>query len=261
MANAFDRYYNKYDAWYDEHKFAFLSELEAVKKALPRRGKGLEIGCGTGRFAAELGIDIGIDPSAAMRKIARARGVKALPGRGEAIPFPDCAFDYAAIIITLCFVQDPAKVLAEAGRVLKKRGRIVIGIVDKNSFLGKFYKRKKSVFYKQAKFLSVKEVTKLIKQCGFGSFSYYQTLSVLPDAMRSAEHAAKGFGRGGFAVISAVKGKDRKKGGRHARVRDAVFRDEKRAQGHAGRIDPGDTFYGRRGIRGDPALYAAGRVD
>lgn len=208
MAHVFDRYYKKYDAWYDTHVCAFLSELEAVKKALPRRGKGLEIGCGTGRFAAALGIHTGIDPSSPMRKLACARGVNAVAGRGENIPFPAGAFDYAAIIITLCFVQDPAQVLTEANRVLKKRGRIAVGIVDKQSSLGRFYQQKKSVFYKQARFFSVKEVTKLLKQCGFGTFSYYQTLSALPDAMVSVEHAAKGFGKGGFVVISAVKQKE-----------------------------------------------------
>ncbi|MDD5155842.1 MAG: class I SAM-dependent methyltransferase [Candidatus Omnitrophica bacterium] len=205
MNGAFDKYYKKYDAWYDKHQFAFLSELEAIKKALPQDERGLEIGVGTGRFAASLGITMGIDPCRNMLELAQGRGVNVRLGFGEDTPFLNEAFGYVAIIITLCFVKNPKKILEEAARVLKKNGRIVIGIVDKESFLGKFYRRKKSAFYKQAKFLSVKEVTDLLKETGFGSFSYYQTISILPDEMNSVEKPRKGFGKGGFVVISAKK--------------------------------------------------------
>src|SRR4030042_209848 len=146
MKNIFDRYYQKYDAWYDRNKFAYLSELEALKKALPKRGKGLEIGVGTGRFASALGIGYGIEPSSNMVKIARQRGVDARLGFGERLPFNNASFNYVAIIITLCFVKDPQKVLKEARRVLKRRSKIIIGIIDKDSFLGKFYQKKKSIF-------------------------------------------------------------------------------------------------------------------
>jgi len=64
----------KYDAWYDTNKFAYLSELEALRKVLPEVGRGLEIDVGTGRFAVPLGIDIGIDSSKRMIEIAKERG-------------------------------------------------------------------------------------------------------------------------------------------------------------------------------------------
>ena len=139
MSSAFDKYYNKYDAWYDKHEFAFLSEIAAIKKVLPQGKKGLEIGTGTGRFAAGLGITIGIEPSNNMLEIARSRGVDARWGFGERLPFLNGIFDYVAIIISLCFIKNQQEVLLEAARVLKKNGRIIIGIVDKKGFLGKFY--------------------------------------------------------------------------------------------------------------------------
>ncbi|MCK4912845.1 MAG: class I SAM-dependent methyltransferase, partial [Candidatus Omnitrophica bacterium] len=145
--NAFDCYYKEYDAWYERNKFAYLSELEAIRKVLPKGGKGLEIGVGTGRFAQALDIAMGIDPSKKMIDIAAQRDVVVRWGFGEDLPFFEDTFDYIAIIITLCFVQNPQKVLKEAIRVLKKNGKIILGIIDKNSFLGKFYQRKKSVFY------------------------------------------------------------------------------------------------------------------
>ena len=140
-----------------------------------------------------------------MIKVARERGVDASFGYGEDIPFKGRAFDYAVLIVTLCFAKDPQKVLMESARVLKKNGRIIIGIVDKKSFLGRSYSRKKGVFYKQARFFSVEQVTAMLREAGFGSFSYCQTISVQPDKMRSVEKPKKGFGRCGFVLISAKK--------------------------------------------------------
>jgi ubiquinone/menaquinone biosynthesis C-methylase UbiE len=209
MNSIFDRYHKKYDAWYDRNKFAYLSELEAVRSVLPSWGRGLEIGVGTGRFSLPLGIDIGIDPSKDMLEIAKERGVSTRWGVGEDLPFLNDSFDYVAIIITLCFVRDPEKVLKEAWRVLAKNGKIIIGIIDKDSFLGKFYQKKKSVFYKEATFFSVGEVTDLLKSNGFKNISYLQTVFHLPEKISSIEKPQKGFGKGGFVVISAKK-KDKK---------------------------------------------------
>lgn len=206
MNSVFNKYYKNYDLWYETHKFAFMSELEAIRKVFPKSGRSLEIGVGTGRFAAALKVTIGIDPSPNMLRLAEKRGLNVYRGFGENIPFLHSAFDCVAVIITLCFVENPNKVIEEAARVLKKNGSIIIGIVDKDSFLGRFYRRKKSVFYKQVKFFSVKEVTDLLKGTGFTSFSYYQTISILPDKMNSIEKPSKGFGKGGFVVISAKKG-------------------------------------------------------
>jgi len=205
MKTLFDRYYKKYDAWYDRNKFAYLSELKAIKKVLPRKGKGLEIGVGTGRFAQALGITTGIDPSKNMIEIARKRGVDVKLGFGERLPFKKAAFDYAAIIITICFVKDPQKVLTEAGMVLKKNGKIIVGIIDKDSFLGEFYQNNKSVFYKKANFFNIREITDLLKDTGFSKFFYYQTLYKLPAEIKSVQKPRKGFGQGGFVVISGEK--------------------------------------------------------
>ncbi|MDP8233823.1 MAG: methyltransferase domain-containing protein [Candidatus Saelkia tenebricola] len=203
--NVFDRYYKKYDDWYDKNKFVYLSELKAIRKVLPKNGKGLEIGVGTGQFAHALGITVGIDPSRNMIKIARERGVDARLGYGECLPFKNSFFDYVVIIIALCFVKNPQKVLKESRRVLKKNGKVIIGIIDKDSFLGKFYQRKKSLFYKQAYFFSINEVVNLLEAAGFNRFSYYQTIFRLPDKIDSIENVRKGFGKGGFVVITGEK--------------------------------------------------------
>jgi ubiquinone/menaquinone biosynthesis C-methylase UbiE len=205
MNTIFDKYYKKYDEWYDKNKFVYLSELEALRKVMPKSGKGLEIGVGTGRFAAALGITMGIDASHNMLKLAERRGVNVRWGVGENLPFWEDSFDYAAIIITLCFAENPSMVLQETYRILKQKGKIIIGIIDKNSFLGKFYQKKKSIFYRHAHFFGVGELTGLLRESGFKKFSYYQTLFSLPKEIKKIEKPQKGFNRGGFIVICAQK--------------------------------------------------------
>jgi ubiquinone/menaquinone biosynthesis C-methylase UbiE len=202
--NIFNRYYQKYDAWYRENQAVFFSELKAIKKVLPKTGKELEIGVGTGQFASHLGVKYGIDPSLKMLGLARNRGVKVKLGYGESLPYQTRTFDYVLIIFTLCFVKNPKKVLQETHQVLKQKGKLIIGMIDKHSFLGKYYQSKKSGFYKYAKFFSVSELTNLLTETGFTRFTLYQTLFKLPTKIKLATEPKKGFGKGGFVVVSAV---------------------------------------------------------
>lgn len=206
MKNVFDRLYRRYDAWYDLHKYAYLSELEAVKKALPQKGRGLEIGVGTGRFAAPLGIKMSVDPSLKMIALARKRGVNARIGRGEDLPFKKASFDYAAIIVTLCFVKNPIKVLAEAYRILKPGGVLILGVIEKDSFWGRLCQKKRSVFYKNARFFKKKELLRLLKNAGLTDFKAYWTLSQPPDKMTHIEiPKIKRTRKSSFLVIRCQK--------------------------------------------------------
>ncbi|MCP4651883.1 MAG: methyltransferase domain-containing protein [Candidatus Omnitrophica bacterium] len=205
MIDVFSKYSVRYDRWYDVSRQAYFSELEALRKVMPKFGKGLEIGVGTGRFAQALGITLGIDPSAEMLRIADRRGVNTRRGFGEDLPFWHGSFDYVAIIIALCFVDDPLKVLEEAKRVLQNNGRIILAVVDKNSFLGKYYLKKKSIFYKNARFFSIREISKMLNKLGFKKLSYFQTIFDLPEKINSVQKPIKGCGKGGFVVISGQK--------------------------------------------------------
>ncbi|MCF7870727.1 MAG: class I SAM-dependent methyltransferase [Candidatus Omnitrophica bacterium] len=203
MRNIFDKNSKKYDNWYDKNQFAYLSELELLEKIVPKEKRGLEVGVGTGRFAKELGTEFGIDFSLGMLKIAKKRKIKCVLARGEKLPFKDNFFDYLTIIITICFTEFPAEVLTEAKRVLKKSGKIVVAIIDKNSFLGKFYQAKKSIFYKEATFFSISEISELLKAQGFNNLSFFQTLFNLPNELGQIDKPKEGFGEGGFVTISA----------------------------------------------------------
>lgn len=203
MRNIFDKNSKKYDKWYDVNQFAYLSELELLKKIVSKEKRGLEVGVGTGRFAKELGTEFGIDFSLGMLKIAKKRKIKCIVARGEKIPFKDNFFDYLTIIITICFTEFPAKVLAEAKRVLKESGEIVVAIIDRNSFLGKFYQGKESIFYKEATFFSTSEISGLLKREGFNNLSVYQTLFNFPNKLEKPNKPKKGFKEGGFVAVKA----------------------------------------------------------
>src|SRR3989339_1945374 len=201
MADVFNRNYKQYDMWYEKHKFIYLSEIAAAKKAVPKKGKGLEIGVGTGRFAESLGISVGIDPSVKMLEIAKTRGVKTYLGKGENLPFKDSEYDFVLVMITLCFVDNPDQVIKESRRVLKYNGKLIIGIVDRDGHLGKIYqkkKRQKHMFYKEVKFFSTSEVIKLLKKYNFNKITTFQTIFQPLEKIKKIERPIKGFGKGGF---------------------------------------------------------------
>ncbi len=165
----FDKNYAYYDRWFDEHDQIYRCELEALRRVLPPFRKGLEVGVGTGRFAAPLGIQVGVEPSAQMAAVAKKRGIEVVPGVAEALPFADKSFDLVLMVTTICFVDDIDKSFEEAKRVLADDGHLIIAFVDRDSPLGKFYEahKAKSRFYKEATFYSKKDIFKLLKSHGF----------------------------------------------------------------------------------------------
>ena len=207
--SVFDNYAIEYEEWFERNKFAYLSELELLRTVIPRYGRGLDVGIGTGRFAAPLDIGFGMDPSKNMLKLARNPGLKIAIARGEQIPFKDGVFDYVLIMMTICFVDDSNQVIEESKRVIASGGMIVIGIIDRDSWLGKLYlaKKDKSKFYREATFYSAGEIIELLKSNDFKEISVYQTIFEPPGAIRGVQNYREGSGEGGFAVIRGYKGR------------------------------------------------------
>lgn len=203
----FEDHSDKYENWFVRNKFAYLSELNAIQRQIPKAGKGLEIGVGSGLFAEPLGIQIGIEPAANMRKIAEKRGIKVIEAVAEALPFVDVVFDFALMVTTICFLDDIKVALSEAYRVIKYDGSLIIGFVDKNSPLGRLYLKfkDKSLFYKTATFYSVDEVMNILKKAGFSNFSISQTVFHSLKEIAGVEGVKNGYGDGSFVVISAMK--------------------------------------------------------
>ena len=108
----------------DARELAF----RAVAEGLPTRF--LEVGCGQGgllqRVRDELRATVtGLDQSEQMVDLTRARGIDAVVGDAEWLPFDDGAFDGAAAAWMLYHVPDVDRALGELARVLEPGARLV----------------------------------------------------------------------------------------------------------------------------------------
>jgi len=201
----FEEAAEKYDRWFDKNRYAYESELLVLRRFIPEAGKGLEVGVGTGRFATLLGIHIGVEPGKAMAEIAQRHGIKVYRAKAENLPFGNESFDFILMVTTICFLEDPKQALKEAIRVLIPGGHIIIGMIDRDSFLGQLYesRKKESLFYRNAIFYSVKEVLDWLKEMKYAHIQVCQTLFRNPEEMTAIEPVKDGYGEGGYVVISA----------------------------------------------------------
>ena len=200
--DVFGSHVTEYEQWFQEHSCLFAAEIAAIREVLPQSGIGLEIGVGSGLFAAALGIKYGVEPSAAMRKKAESRGVHVFDGVAECLPFKTAMFDFAVMITVDCFLTDIERSFREACRVLVPQGWFVIAFIDAGTRLGKEYEQKKqsSLFYRQAHFHSAAEIKEFLARAGFRVDAERQTIFAfenLPQKIRP------GTGEGVFAVIKA----------------------------------------------------------
>ncbi len=205
--DVFEQHAADYDRWFDVHAFAYRAELAALRALMPAGGSGLEVGVGTGRFAAPLGIRFGIEPSGAMRTLAQSRGIATAGAVAEALPFPDEQFDHVLFVTTVCFLDELDRPFAEAYRVLRAGGAILVGLIDRDSPLGQAYEQRKasSRFYRDARFHTTGDVRHCLAQSGFSAFSFTQTLFHSLEEIGAGEAVKSGYGEGAFVVIRAIK--------------------------------------------------------
>jgi SAM-dependent methyltransferase len=187
--------------------------VKAFQKLLPELPKPwLEVGVGSGRFAQALGIDNGIEPSIEMVKMARRRGINTFWGRGEQKIFEEASFGTLFLIVTLCFLKSPLIVLKEANRILKPDGKMVLGLVLKDSPWGQYYQQKKQEghrLYKHATFYRCSELAQFTTQTGFMGERIISTLFQKPGEVRNMEEPKEGYYRdAGFVIVVAEKRSD-----------------------------------------------------
>ena len=206
---AFDSLASDYDVWCEqEGKLIFASEIDALKRILPSLPRPwIEVGVGSGRFAVALGIDVGLDPSSRLVEMARDRGVSALLGRGEQIPFQAGAFGAVFLIVTLCFLDSPGRTFIESARLLRSEGKVVLGAVLRENLWGQLYQAKKQAghpLYRYATFYTYADVETLLTQTGFSIERVVSTLFQNPGKVNHIEVPREGFSAdAGFAVILA----------------------------------------------------------
>lgn len=100
----------------------------------------LDVGCGTGVLSVAAYERIGtsgrvaaVDPNEGMLDVARRDepSVEWKASVAEELPYPDGDFDRVVSQFALMFFTDPARALAEAGRVTRADGRIAFAVWDR----------------------------------------------------------------------------------------------------------------------------------
>jgi len=186
-----------YDEWLNQRENQVTLELEnrvMLEMIQPLCGKRLiDIGCGTGHsllpFMDKGAYLTGVDASPSMLDIAHAKlghRVDLHRAYAEDLPFDDNYFHYAVLCLTLEFVDDPRKALAEACRVAKDG--VFVGVLNKYA-LKSINRRIKSIFrptvYSQARFLSIGDVKHLFRMLIGDVPMFWRTVCLLPGRTHS----------------------------------------------------------------------------
>ena len=123
-----------------------IEQRRAIRAALSLQPgeRVLDIGSGPGFLAAEMAAEVGpngrvhgIDPSETMLVSARRHEAPVEYDTGDALalPFPDEHFDVAVCVQVYEYVEDIAAALAEARRVLRTGGRLLVLDTDWDSIV------------------------------------------------------------------------------------------------------------------------------
>jgi len=112
------------------HPAILAKLLEATGSS--HAGTVLDVGCGTGNYAAALqeaagpagALVLGVEPSYGMLAYAQAKGIRACQGRAEAIPLATAAAGLLFSVDVIHHVRAVPAYFAEARRVLRPGGLI-----------------------------------------------------------------------------------------------------------------------------------------
>lgn len=151
----FDAFAQHYDCWYQKKLGSFVDQVQKQlieDIAEPKANETvLDIGSGTGNYSlwlAQKGLRVSaIDQSQEMMSIAQKKAEKEnvkiawYLEDAQSLPFSDNTFDLVISVTAIEFMDDPKQVLQEGMRALKQNGRLVIGVLTKESPWGELYQK------------------------------------------------------------------------------------------------------------------------
>ena len=100
------------------------------------------------------------------------------------------------MVTTICFLDNIQAAFKEANRVLKTGGYLIVGFIDKESPIGKYYQQyiNESPFYKVATFYSVEEIIFHLKEASFKKPNITQTIFHNLTEIKDVEPIKEGYG-------------------------------------------------------------------
>ena len=231
---AFDAYAEEYDAWFLQNLNVLASEKRLIAHCLDSVGPGrtLSVGCGSGLFEMLLreqdGMEVGfgVEPSEGMAAIARKRGMEVAIGGAESLPYDNASFDTVLFNGTPSYIEHLEDAFAEAHRVLRPDGFIVVADVPAESSYGLLYRLATVVgswddpflrkvaprhpypieFAAAANWRMHDEKCGLLEVVGFVEPQSWQTLTCHPKhSDEVAEDPSEGADRGDYVAIIARK--------------------------------------------------------
>lgn len=201
-----DNYDSHYDA--DNGRDYYSHICEGVITALPKNGRLLDLGCGTGlfmqRYLRNGGEAIGVDISMGMIKRAKQRNVSDVAlGNAEVLPFRDESFDAVSSLLAFSYFQNPESMLEESFRILKPGGSLSICTLGKNIFTSmvpavyrigeKFNVKRVGMAYFSEHYYREDEIRNLLEDTGFTDTCVFRRSFAHVDLRPSMYHISKKF--------------------------------------------------------------------
>ncbi len=178
-----------YDSWYETPmgRYALSCELEGLKRMLPQRGIGVDVGAGTGIFAEHLSDDriiICLDPSPGMLRKAIEKRLPSILGVAEHPPLRLKCLDFIYMVATLEFLPEPVKALKALKTSLKTRGSLILLIINRESPWGRLYLKlggEGDPIFSRIRLYNYEEALHILEEAGLKLISAVGTLTEPPD--------------------------------------------------------------------------------
>ena len=229
---AFDEYADKYDSWFLKNEAVLDSEVALLAHFLSNPGRTLSVGCGSGLFEALLKkehniiIEEGLEPADSMAEIAIKRGMKVRIADAQSMPYENDEFNTVYFNGSPSYIKNLNAAFAEAYRILKPGGTLLVLDVPKESSYAMLYnlgmvlktwdhKLMEGIkppnvypleFVLEANWRTTEEKVGLMKPVGFKNFEFAQTLTKHPAfSNNEIEEPVAGYDRGDYVCIKAEK--------------------------------------------------------
>lgn len=233
-----------YDRRYERRRFEGIeATLGRFVAAAPRAGAVVEVGCGTGHWLAFLGdavpCRVGVDVSAAMLRAARGNAPGALLVRAaaERLPLVDRSADRVVCVNAIHHFPDRSRFVAEARRILRPGGGILIVGLDPHVDTGRWWIYEtfpNARRLDRERYPSAPAIRALLQDAGFARCETVLAQSI-DAAVPFAEALARGYlDRRSTSQLMVIDDEEYESGLRHLQATQPVLHAELRLWATAG---------------------------